>query len=252
MSKILDNSAVEAFSCITDGNLASEWEKWKKRFQYYVAAAGLSDNKQKRAVLLHLIGPAGQENFDTLFDIGYNYESAIASLDSYFMPKKNLIYELGFEEEMIRDHVVMSCVDFSLELLQTIELSDHQASKMESFQEHDDSINATKRLAIDKKDNSNDRNRDMKRFMCGKSGHLANNKICKARSVICNPCQKVGHFALECQFKSKIISAYEKKPEGIYCIDLSVSESDREFANNIIPQTEGKNLSKVNCEIPLA
>ena len=91
MSKILDIPVVEAFNCNTDGNLASEWEKWKKRFQYYVAAAGLSDNKQKRAVLLHLIGPAGQENFDTLFDTGYNYESAIASLDSYFMPKKNLI-----------------------------------------------------------------------------------------------------------------------------------------------------------------
>ena len=178
MSKILDIPTVEAFNCNTDGNLNSEWEKWK-RFQYYVAAAGLSDNKQKRAILLHLIGPAGQENFDTLFDTGDNYESAIASLDSYFMPK-NLIYRCynflsarqnsaenidayitglqlltkscdygGFKEEMISDHVVMSCVlsrlrqrllqekDLSLELLQTImrtmKLSDHQASKMESF-----------------------------------------------------------------------------------------------------------------------
>ena len=72
----------------------------------------------------------------------------------------------------------------SLELLQTIVwimvLSDHQASKMESFQQHHDSINVTKRLAIDKKDTSNDRNRDMKCFRCRKSGHLANNKICKA------------------------------------------------------------------------
>ena len=89
MSKILDIPVVEAFNCNTDGNLASEWEKWKKRFQYYVAAAGLSDNKQEQAVLLHLIGPAGQEILDTLS--GDNYESAIASLDSYFMPKKNLI-----------------------------------------------------------------------------------------------------------------------------------------------------------------
>ena len=48
MSKILDIPAVEAFNCNTDGNVASEWEKWKKRFQYYVAAAGLSDDKQKR------------------------------------------------------------------------------------------------------------------------------------------------------------------------------------------------------------
>ena len=40
---------------------------------------------------------------------------------------------------------------------------------MESFQQHDDSINAIKR-AIDKKDTSNVRNRDMKCFRCEKSG----------------------------------------------------------------------------------
>ena len=74
MSSILDIPAAEALNCNTDGNLASEWEKWKKRFHYYVDAAGLSDNKQKRGVLLHLIGPAGQEIFDTLSDTGDNYE----------------------------------------------------------------------------------------------------------------------------------------------------------------------------------
>ena len=173
---------------IIDGNLACEWEKWwKKRFQYYVAAAGLIDNKQKRVVLLHLSGPAAQEIFDALSDTGDNYESAIPSLDSYFMQKKNLIcksYDFsiamqnsaetidtyvtrqrlitkscdygGFEEEIIRDHVVMNCVsshlrrlllrekDLSLELLQTIartmELSDHQTLKMESFQQHNYSM----------------------------------------------------------------------------------------------------------------
>ena len=99
---------------------------------------------------------------------------------------------------MIRDHVVMSCAssrlwrrllpekDLCLELLQTIartmELSDHQASKMESFQHQDDSINAIRRLAIDQNHTSNDRNREMNSFKCGKSGHLANNKICKVTS----------------------------------------------------------------------
>ena len=116
-----------------------------KTFQCYVAAAGLSDNKQKQAVLLHSISPAGQEIFDTLFDTGGNYEWTIASLDNYFMPMNNLIYELhnfliarhnsaetidvyvtrlrlltkscdndSFKEEMIRDHVGMSCVSFHL------------------------------------------------------------------------------------------------------------------------------------------
>ena len=62
-----------------------------ERFQYYLADAGLSGNKQERAVLRHFIGPAGQEFFDTLSDTGANYKSAIASLDIYFMLGKNLI-----------------------------------------------------------------------------------------------------------------------------------------------------------------
>ena len=93
--------------------------------------------------MLHLIVSAWQEIFGTLSDTGENYESAIESLDSYFMPKKNLIYESynflsamqnsaetidayflwllpkssyygGFEEDKIRDPVVMSCVSFRL------------------------------------------------------------------------------------------------------------------------------------------
>ena len=61
MSKILDIPAVEAFNCNTAGNLVSEWEKWKKR--YYVTAAGLSDSKQKRAVLLPLNKSSRAGNF---------------------------------------------------------------------------------------------------------------------------------------------------------------------------------------------
>ena len=106
----------------------------------------------------------------------------------------------GFEEEMIRDHVVMSCVsshlrlrllrekDLSFELLQTngrpMELSDHQTSKIESLQQHDDSINAIKRLSIDKKDTSNDRNRETKCFRCRKSSHLSNNKSVKRKVLL--------------------------------------------------------------------
>ena len=56
---------------------------------------GLSDNKQKNrnGNIATLSGSAWQEIFGTLSDTGENYESAIESLDSYFMPKKNLIYE---------------------------------------------------------------------------------------------------------------------------------------------------------------
>ena len=60
---------------------------------------------------------------------------------------------------------------------------------------------------------------------------------------------KVGHFASECRSKNKINSVDENKLEGIYYIDLKAAESDSGFANNVSPKTEGKKLSKVNCEI---
>ena len=74
-------------------------------------------------------------------------------------------------------------------------------------------------------------------------------QIIKSVKGICNSCQKVSHFASECWSKNKINSVDEKKPEGIYYINLSASESDREIANNITPKPEEKKLSKVRCEI---
>ena len=72
-----------------------------------------------------------------------------------------------------------------------MELLDHQASKLESFQQHADHINAIKILSIDRKDTSNDRNIDTK-FGAEKVNLLANNKICKARSATCNSYQNAG------------------------------------------------------------
>ena len=56
----------------------------------------------------------------------------------------------------------------------------------------------------------------------------------------------MGHFASECRSKNKINSVNEKKPEGIYYIDLSASEYDSEFANNMTPKFEKqKKISKL-------
>ena len=51
--------------------------------------------------------------------------------------------------------------------------------KIKSLHQEDDSINALRRLAIDK-------SKLMECCGCGKSGHLTNNKICKVRNVVCN------------------------------------------------------------------
>ena len=56
----------------------------------------MTDNKQKRAVLLYQAGQATQDIFDTLAETGDDddYDSAVASLDTYFSPQKNVDYEI--------------------------------------------------------------------------------------------------------------------------------------------------------------
>ena len=105
-------------------------------------AVGVTNIHQKRAVLLHLLGSDGQEIFDTLPDTGNEFKTVIKKLDDYFQPKCNMNYEwcaflsarqkanetidsyvthfrgldktckYAKEDEMIREHVVMSC-DFA-------------------------------------------------------------------------------------------------------------------------------------------
>ena len=52
-------------------------------------------------------------------------------------------------------------------------------------------------------------------------------------------------FSSECRSKNKINSVDEKRPEGIYYIDLSAFESYSECENNITLKNEGKKLSKI-------
>ena len=56
----------------------------------------MTDNKQKRALLLYQAGQATQDIFDTLTETGDedDYYSAVASLDTYFPPKKHVDYEI--------------------------------------------------------------------------------------------------------------------------------------------------------------
>ncbi|CAB3992802.1 Retrovirus-related Pol poly from transposon, partial [Paramuricea clavata] len=73
--------------------LAQRWEKWTKSLDYYLRASGVTDQKQKRAVLLHLAGPDVQEVFETLPNTGDDYKTALEKLNEYFQPKRNIPFE---------------------------------------------------------------------------------------------------------------------------------------------------------------
>ncbi len=82
------------------------WDKWLKRFENYLTAADISDNKRKKAMLLHLVGPTTFDEFQTLTLTPVNetvngnevenvYETAKAALEGYFKPKVNTEFEIA-------------------------------------------------------------------------------------------------------------------------------------------------------------
>ena len=56
--------------------LSQRWKTWTKRFETYLAAMKIEDDKQKRALLLYQAGQEMQEIFETLSDTGTDYTTA--------------------------------------------------------------------------------------------------------------------------------------------------------------------------------
>ena len=74
-------------------NLNKAWEQYLKRFDYYLKAANITKDEQKRALLLHISGSEVQDIFETFEDQGTTYQHAVTKLSAYFKPKKNISYE---------------------------------------------------------------------------------------------------------------------------------------------------------------
>ena len=84
--------AIEAFP-VQGSAVSQRWSSWKQRLEYYLAAANITDTKQRRALLLHLSGIEVQELFQTLDNTGEDYDAAIKVLDEQFLVKKNIAFE---------------------------------------------------------------------------------------------------------------------------------------------------------------
>ena len=64
-------------------SIGQRWKIWKRRFETYVVAVDIKEDKQKRALLLYQAGQETQEIFDTLTATGDDYTTAITKLDEY-------------------------------------------------------------------------------------------------------------------------------------------------------------------------
>ena len=87
-------------------NLSQRWKKWKRAFNLYVTGKGVSNDAQKRALLLHVAGMDVQEIYFTLAgeDEGTDFEATLKVLDDYFVPKANIPFERHLFRQISQEH----------------------------------------------------------------------------------------------------------------------------------------------------
>ena len=89
-------TGLKAFDAVGEpATLAQRWKTWRDEFELYVAASGVSDTTQKRALLLHLAGPQVRDIFNNSIPTeakgeSKDYNKAMDALTAYFKPQKNV------------------------------------------------------------------------------------------------------------------------------------------------------------------
>ena len=95
MAGKLDLAPLPPFDPLSEpSSLSQRWKSWIKRFETYIVAMKITDNKQKRALLLYQAGEATQDIFETLQNTGDDYQTAKQRLEEYFAPRKNVDFQV--------------------------------------------------------------------------------------------------------------------------------------------------------------
>ena len=84
--------------CAFRFNRPDEWEKWKRRFEQFRLASGLSAESKERQVstLLYTLGEDAEDVLSSTNiseDNRKKYAEVMSKLDSFFQVRKNVIYE---------------------------------------------------------------------------------------------------------------------------------------------------------------
>ena len=92
------NLTLPSFPVFTlDGytTISARWRKYKRRFENLVVAVNVTDDRQKKALLLNFIGEEAYEVYENLISGAEDetYEAVITLLDRHFARKSNISYE---------------------------------------------------------------------------------------------------------------------------------------------------------------
>ena len=99
MAKSLAVGEIIPLDCTGDiTSVGPRWRRWKTAFQFFIDGKGVTDPKQKRALLLHSVGMDVQEVYLTLEEAAGSskedeYEEAMNILDHHFTPQINVPFE---------------------------------------------------------------------------------------------------------------------------------------------------------------
>ena len=93
-----------SFEVHLDGNAGPRWQKWLTQLERLLVGMNITEDKQKRALMLHYAGLGVDEIFNTLEDTGDDYKTAVEKLIEYFTPQTNTPYEVyNFRQARQRD-----------------------------------------------------------------------------------------------------------------------------------------------------
>lgn len=97
MAAVLTNDiqSIPNFNCDDRSGIGPRWKRWFRAFELYCGGKGITDNDQKRALLLHTAGMDVQDIFYILPEEEGDdaYAETTTALNNYFIPQSNIPFE---------------------------------------------------------------------------------------------------------------------------------------------------------------
>ena len=135
----LDEQETHPFDCT--GNPTSVgplWRRWKRFFEFFIKAKGITKDTQKRVLLLHCAGQDLQGIFVTLSDPGpapdgeSQYAKTVRLVDAHFLPQVNIPFERN-QFRQAKQEESETADQFVTRLFQLSENCDFGTSKKEQI-----------------------------------------------------------------------------------------------------------------------
>ena len=102
MMLLVDVGSLTAFDPKGDLNgISQRWKRWKRSFPSYLTGKGVTDDKQKRALLLHAARVDVQIYFTMVSEEEiFSFTTTMKALDCYFVPKSTVPFERHFFKQI--------------------------------------------------------------------------------------------------------------------------------------------------------